>query len=69
MAWARRADFVFDVEPFAQSIAKAKDLDGKPVILVDHGDNCGAGGTTDMIEVLEACIDQQLEDLELVDGT
>jgi len=33
------------------------------VILVDHGDNCGAGGTTDIMAVLQEVLAQGLEDV------
>ncbi len=52
MAWQRRADFVFPIEPMAKSIARARALPQGPVVLVDHGDNCGAGGPTDEMTVL-----------------
>ncbi len=63
MAWARRDDFIFPTEPVQQSIAYAKSLTEGPVILVDHGDNCGAGGTTDVMAVLKEVIEQGLEDV------
>ncbi len=63
LAWSRRADFVFPAEPVTQSVAYAKTLEQGPVILVDHGDNCGAGGTTDIMAVLEEVLRQGLEDV------
>ncbi len=62
MAWTRRAEFVFEIEPMAQSIARAKAITEGPVILVDHGDNCGAGGNQDIMEVLEEVLRQKLPD-------
>lgn len=63
MAWSRRDDFVYEVEPLTTSIAKAKQLEHGPVILVDHGDNCGAGGVTDVMAVLEEVMKQELTDV------
>ena len=63
LAWSRRADFVFPATPVAESIAHAKTLEQGPVILVDHGDNCGAGGTTDIMAVLREVLAQGLEDV------
>lgn len=63
MAWSRRDDFVYEVEPLSTSIAKAKQLEHGPVILVDHGDNCGAGGVTDVMAVLEEVMKQGLTDV------
>jgi microcystin degradation protein MlrC len=62
IGWERRAEFVFPVEPIAKSIAAARDLDGGPIILVDHGDNTGAGGTMDVMAVLAEVLAQGLED-------
>lgn len=63
MAWDRRKDFIFDLEPLEDSIARAKALPEGPVVLVDHGDNCGAGGTTDIMAVLQEVIKQGLDDV------
>lgn len=61
MAWERRADFVFPIEPMEASIARARALTQGPVVLVDHGDNCGAGGPTDEMTVLGEVLRQGLE--------
>lgn len=63
MAWDRRADFIFPLEPMETSIAHAKTLDAGPIVLVDHGDNCGAGGPTDEMSVLAEVLRQGLEDV------
>ncbi|MFP6770852.1 MAG: M81 family metallopeptidase [Alphaproteobacteria bacterium] len=62
-AWDRRADFVFEIGPVETSLARARDLEGGPIILVDHGDNCGAGGPQDNMEVLEEVLRLGLEDV------
>lgn len=63
MAWDRRADFVFSIEPMSKSIAAARELEGGPVILVDHGDNTGAGGCQDGMGVIEEALRQGLNDI------
>ena len=63
MAWERRADFVYPLEPAEDSIARAKTLDGGPVVLVEHGDNCGAGGNQDVMAAVEEVMRQGLEDV------
>ncbi len=63
MTWERRADFVYPVEPAEDSIARAKALDGGPVVLVEHGDNCGAGGNQDVMAAVEEVMRQGLEDV------
>jgi microcystin degradation protein MlrC len=58
-AWDERDGFVYRSAPLAESIAKAKQLaDGtdKPVLLLDHSDNCMSGGTCDTMDVLEAAL-------------
>ena len=58
--WQHRQDFVFNAEPMSQSIAYAKELNQYPVVLADHGDNCGAGGNADSMAVIREVIDQGL---------
>jgi len=66
-AWAARAEFVYRIEPLAESMARAKALaDGKPagsgpVVLLDHSDNCASGGTMDTMTVLGAILDAGLD--------
>jgi microcystin degradation protein MlrC len=52
MVWERRADFVYDFEPYSATLDRAAELTQGPIVLVDHGDNCGAGGTVDEMTVL-----------------
>lgn len=61
MAWERRADFVFHPEPIDFTIAKANSLQEYPVILADHGNNCGAGGSMDTMAVYREVIRQGLD--------
>jgi microcystin degradation protein MlrC len=64
--WSERAEFVYESEPLAQSLARALALAGKatrPVLLLDHGDNCMSGGTCDTMDVLEAALAQGLRDI------
>lgn len=60
MAWERRAQFVFHVEPVGDSIGRAKDLGDGPILLADHGDVAGSGGSTDVMAVLGECRRQGL---------
>ena len=67
MAWAARADFVYQIEPLAESMARAQALaaakpEGSgPVVLLDHSDNCASGGTMDTMTVLGAILDAGLD--------
>ena len=57
---SRREAFVFRQESLADSIGRARDAAtraaGKPVILMDHGDNVMSGGTCDTVDVLRAAL-------------
>src|SRR3546814_12514925 len=63
-AWAARADFSFESEPLADSVARAKQLasDKGPVFLLDHCDNSASGGTMDPPAVLARTTEQELGD-------
>jgi microcystin degradation protein MlrC len=60
MAWERRQDFIFEPEALSQSIKHAARLEEYPVVIADHGDNCGAGGSADDLTVLEEMLAQGL---------
>ena len=61
MAWNARAEFVYEVEPLEESLARARQAAGGPVVLLDHYDNCASGGTMDTMTVLGAILDAGLE--------
>lgn len=64
--WADRAQFVYDSEPLATSLARAQALaEGprRPVLLLDHSDNCMSGGTCDTMDVLQAALALGLQDI------
>jgi microcystin degradation protein MlrC len=63
MAWDRRAEFVFEVEPLSESIARAKTLEGGPIVLVDHADNVFSGGTQDVMDTVAEALAQGLSDM------
>ncbi len=63
IAWERRADFIYHAEPLQQSIAKAKQYDQGPVLLLDHCDNCASGATQDVMVVLREALRQGLTDI------
>lgn len=62
--WERRQDFEYRSEPLEAALQRARQLASgavKPVLLLDHGDNCMSGGTCDTMDVLEAALAQGLE--------
>lgn len=65
LAWERRADFVYQVEPISQSIAAAKQFGDGPIVLVDHGDNVFSGGTQDVMATVAEVLAQNLDDIAI----
>ncbi|HET6599434.1 MAG TPA: M81 family metallopeptidase [Burkholderiaceae bacterium] len=64
--WADRAGFTYSSEPLAASLARAQataEHADRPVLLLDHSDNCMSGGTCDTMDVLEAALAQGLSDI------
>jgi microcystin degradation protein MlrC len=62
-AWQRRDDFLYRPEPLEQAVARAKALTEGPVLLLDHADNVGSGGTQDVMTVVREVMRQGLEDV------
>ncbi len=60
-AWDKRESFIFEAEELSESIMKAKSLVEYPVVIADHGDNSGAGGSADDMTVLSEMLNQGLE--------
>jgi len=61
MAWKDRARFLYEIEPLEASLTRARQMQGGPVVLLDHYDNCASGGTMDTMTVLGAMFDAGLE--------
>jgi microcystin degradation protein MlrC len=65
--WREREGFVYQSEPLAQSIARAKAMqaepDEGPILLLDHSDNVMSGGTCDTMDVLQAVLKAQLSSI------
>ena len=64
--WQRRAEYVYRSEPLAVSLRRAQKMaDGatRPVLLLDHGDNCMSGGTCDTMDVLQTALANGMTDL------
>ena len=63
MAWDSRAQWVYELEPLAASVARAKTLTEYPVMLLDHYDNAASGGTMDTTAVLAEVLRQGLRNV------
>lgn len=64
--WQRRAEYVYRSEPLEESLRRAEGLARgatRPVLLLDHGDNCMSGGTCDTMDVLQAALERGLSDI------
>lgn len=64
--WAERAQFVYRSEALASSMERALAMaEGatRPVLLLDHSDNCMSGGTCDTMDVLQAALAHGLKDI------
>lgn len=61
--WKRREDFVYQHEPLGEAVARAKTLTDGPILLLDHADNTGSGGTQDVMTVIEEVLRQGLDDV------
>ena len=62
-SWAARESFIYQHEPLEQAVARAKSLTEGPVLLLDHADNTGSGGTQDVMTVIAEVMRQGLEDV------
>ena len=56
MAWERRTEFVRELKSIQQALAMAIDLDRKPVIFSEAGDNPGGGGSGRTTKLLSEMI-------------
>ncbi|RPI47361.1 MAG: M81 family peptidase, partial [Betaproteobacteria bacterium] len=63
MAWSSREKWIYKVEPLAVSLARAKQIAARPVVLLDHYDNAASGGTMDTMAVLAGIIEAGLEEV------
>jgi microcystin degradation protein MlrC len=63
LAWEQRQELLYRPVPLAQAVARAKTITDGPVLLLDHADNVGSGGTEDVMTVLAEVIRQGLEDV------
>lgn len=61
LAWNKREEFIFEAEDLTASIRRAKSLTEFPVVIADHGDNSGAGGSADDMTVLSEMLEQGLD--------
>jgi len=61
--WDKRDLHIYQHRDLAETVARAKQVKDGPVILLDHADNCGSGGTQDVMMVIAEVLRQGLEDV------
>jgi len=59
--WAAREALIYRPTPLAEALAAARAVATAPVILLDHADNVGSGGTGDVMTVIAAVLGAGLE--------
>jgi len=62
-AWEHRQELLYRPEPLAQAVARAKAIAEGPVLLLDHADNVGSGGTEDVMTVIAEVLRQGMEEV------
>ena len=69
-AWSRRAEFVFDIEPLAATVARGKEVRARadasgrphrPIVFADHSNNTASGGSVDTMESVAEILAQGLQ--------
>lgn len=63
LAWQRREQFIFEAEPYQESITRALEISEGSVVLADHGDNTWAGGMADDMTVLTEMINRGMKNI------
>ncbi len=61
LAWKQRKQFVYQCGSLPEQVKIARELSSYPVILLDHEDNCGSGGTQDVMAVIREMVEQNLD--------
>jgi microcystin degradation protein MlrC len=60
---AQKAEWVYRHEKLTQAVRRAAGMNDFPVILLDHADNVGSGGTSDSMMVITEVLKQGLKDV------
>jgi microcystin degradation protein MlrC len=55
-AFAQKQNFIAELEPLQSAVARAKQLEEGPILLVDTADNCHSGGGQDCMGVIEQAL-------------
>ncbi len=61
--WEARGQFTHVHAPIAATVARAKEVNAAPIVLLDHADNVGSGGTSDVMTAIAEVLRQELDDV------
>ena len=59
--WNARKEHIYVHRPLAAAVAQAKAINTAPIVLLDHADNVGSGGTADVMKVIGATLKAGLD--------
>ncbi len=59
--WSVHEDLIYAHRPIGAAIADAKERNVAPIILLDHADNVGSGGTSDVMTVIKSVLEAGLQ--------
>lgn len=59
--WSVHEDLIYKHRPISGAISEAKDRNVAPIILLDHADNVGSGGTSDVMTVVGSVLQAGLQ--------
>ena len=62
-AWEARGQFTHVHAPLKATVSRAKEINTSPIVLLDHADNVGSGGTSDVMTVIAEVLRQELSDV------
>ncbi|MGI9481380.1 MAG: M81 family metallopeptidase [Hyphomicrobiales bacterium] len=60
-AWAAHEELAYRHRPISETIEKARAANVAPVVLLDHADNVGSGGTSDVMTVIAEILKSGLD--------
>jgi microcystin degradation protein MlrC len=60
-AWDARGAFTHVHAPLGATVARAKEVNAAPIVLLDHADNVGSGGTSDVMTAIAEVLRQELD--------
>lgn len=59
--WDQRDGLVYKHRPIAAALQDAKERNIAPIVLLDHADNVGSGGTSDVMTVIKSVLESGLQ--------